>query len=205
MRDLEFRGAGNLLGGEQSGHLDMVGYDLYMQMLAEAVAEEKGEKVVCRSKEECSVSLQVEAYIPEKYIEATHLRLDVYRLIADIRSKEEASDVIDELVDRFGEPPKSVMSLIHVVSARNSAIALGINDIRQREGNLIFTLTTPSEERVVEMSCALKGRKVSFGDSRSYISVQIEKKISLIENVLHILSTLEKAGLAIKSTDNQQQ
>ena len=121
MRDLELRGAGNLLGADQSGHLDTVGYDLYMKLLNEAVALEKGEKTINDLENACVVDIPIEAHIPDDYIDSTKLRLDVYRSIADIRTEQDASDVTDELIDRFGDVPASVYGLIRVALLRSKA------------------------------------------------------------------------------------
>ena len=103
MRDLEIRGAGNILGAQQHGHMEAVGYDMYIQMLSEAIAEERGEKPQ-KPEEECLIDLQVEAHIPEEYIESIPQRLSIYRRIADIRTPDDVEDVYDELIDRFGDP-----------------------------------------------------------------------------------------------------
>ncbi len=101
MRDLELRGAGNIMGAQQHGHMESVGYDMYLKLLDEAVSEEKGEQNVTKDLD-CLIDISVDADIPESYVESLTLRLDVYRRIADIRSNEDADDVIDELQDRFG-------------------------------------------------------------------------------------------------------
>ena len=128
MRDLELRGAGNILGGEQHGHMETVGYDMYLRLLGEAVSEEKGEEASSYELE-CLVDVQVQAHIPEGYIESLSQRLEIYRRISDIRSQDDAMDVLDELIDRFGEPPASVKGLIDVALIRNTAASLGIYEI----------------------------------------------------------------------------
>ena len=110
MRDLEIRGAGNLLGPEQSGFLMSVGYDLYLKLLEEAVLEEKGEKPQRLS--ECTVDLTVSASIPDKYVPDPGQRMDLYRRIARVRAQEDADDITDELIDRFGDPPRQVNNLL---------------------------------------------------------------------------------------------
>ncbi len=202
MRGLELRGAGNVLGGEQSGHLDMVGYDLYMKLLAEAVAEEKGEKVIKRSEVECSVDLPIEAHIPEKYIDATTVRLDVYRMIADIRSDEDASDVTDELIDRFGDPPEAVMGLIRVALARNRAAGMGISDIKHGHGNLLFYFSAPDMEKISAITAALKGRVMLSAGAKTYLTVRPDKKLSMIDNVTAILEEMSTAIAAIKPAED---
>ena len=127
MRDLEIRGAGSILGGEQHGNMEAVGYDMYLKLLADAVNAEKG----IESHEEllCTVDLNISAHIPERYIESLPARLGIYRRIADIRDEGDAADVIDELCDRFGEPPRAVMGLIEISLLRSRASAAGITEI----------------------------------------------------------------------------
>ncbi len=153
MRDLEIRGAGNLLGAEQSGHLIDVGYDLYLKLLNEAVAEEKGEMPEKRA--ECSADLTISANIPESYVPSAEQRMDIYRRIALIRSEEDAGDMTDELIDRFGEPPRSVTALIRVALLRGRAAPAGITDISQKGGVLRFIIPDFSMERL----SLLYGRK----------------------------------------------
>ena len=146
MRDLELRGAGNLLGAEQSGHMIDVGYDMYLKLLEEAVLEEKGEKPEIRA--ECSADLAVSANIPERYVPSAEQRMDLYRRIALIRSEADADDLTDELIDRFGDPPACVNSLIHVALLRGEATTAGITDIAQKSGCLRFTLADFDMQRV---------------------------------------------------------
>ena len=119
MRDLEIRGAGNLLGPEQSGFLMSVGYDLYLKLLEEAVLEEKGEAPAKRR--ECTADLSVAASIPDRYVPSPEQRMDLYRRIARIRTSEDADDMTDELIDRFGDPPRTVNNLISVALLRGRA------------------------------------------------------------------------------------
>ena len=146
MRDLEIRGAGNLLGAEQSGHMIDVGYDMYLQLLEEAVLEERGEPVPVRT--ECAADLSVSANIPERYVASPEVRMDLYRRIALIRSEADADDLTDELIDRFGDPPQSVNALILVALLRGEAGAAGITDIAQKSGFLRFTLADFDMERI---------------------------------------------------------
>ena len=139
MRDLEIRGAGNLLGAEQSGHMIDVGYDMYLQLLEEAVLEERGEPAPVRT--ECAADLSVSANIPERYVASPEARMDLYRRIALIRTEADADDLTDELIDRFGDPPQSVNALILVALLRGEASSAGITDISQKSGFLRFKLS----------------------------------------------------------------
>ena len=130
LKDLEIRGAGNLLGGEQSGHIAEVGFDLYMRMVADAVEEFKsGYFEDTPKKLDCKVELPINAHIPVEYIEAERLRLDLYRRIADAGSDEALSEISLEMVDRFGELPKPVIELLAVASLRIFARSLKITEI----------------------------------------------------------------------------
>ena len=138
MRDLEIRGAGNLLGAEQSGHMMSVGYDMYLKLLDEAVLEEKGE---APKAPECTADLNVTANVDKEYVSRGEERMDLYRRMAAIRSQEDADDLLDEIVDRYGEPPKGVLNLIDIALLRAQAMGLGIKDIKQKAGDILFVLT----------------------------------------------------------------
>ena len=164
MRDLEIRGAGNLLGAEQSGHMMDVGYDMYLKLLEEAVLEEKGEKPAVRT--ECAADLSVTANIPDQYVPSAEQRMDLYRRIALIRTEADADDLTDELVDRFGDPPAPVNALIHVALLRGEAGKAGISDISQKSGALYFQTEEFDMARVSALYAApaFKGRlKVEAG------------------------------------------
>lgn len=137
MRDLEIRGAGNLLGAQQHGHMEAVGYDLYCKMLNEAVQEEKG---IQRTRDfETVVDLNMDAFIPDSYIPNEFQKLDIYKRIAGIENDEEYEDMMDELMDRFGEPPKSVQNLLAIANLKASAHRAYLTEIKQK--GMEFTLT----------------------------------------------------------------
>ena len=138
MRDLEIRGAGNLLGAEQSGHMMSVGYDMYLKLLDEAVLEEKGE---APKTPDCTADLNITAHVDKTYVARGEERMDLYRRMAAIRSDEDAEDLLDEIVDRYGEPPKGVLNLIDIALLRANARKVGIKDIKQKAGDVMFTLT----------------------------------------------------------------
>ncbi|MBQ3355904.1 MAG: transcription-repair coupling factor [Oscillospiraceae bacterium] len=138
MRDLEIRGAGNLLGAEQSGHLISVGYDMYLKLLEEAVLEERGEKPL--EEVNCTADLDVTANLDKAYVTSGEQRMDLYRRMAAIRSQEDADELLDEIVDRYGDPPKGAMNLIAIALLRARAAAAGISDISQKGRTVVFTL-----------------------------------------------------------------
>lgn len=146
MRDLEIRGAGNLLGAEQSGHMMSVGYDMYLKLLEEAVLEEKGEKPEKRT--DCAADLSVSANIPEKYVPSGEQRMDLYRRIARIRTEEDSDEMIAELIDRYGDPPKEAVALISIALLRGEATNAGISEISQKAGYLRLRLNDFDMNRV---------------------------------------------------------
>ena len=181
MRDLEIRGAGNLLGAEQSGHMIDVGYDMYMKLLNEAVLEARGIEVPQRA--ECSADLAVAANIPEKYIPSSEQRMDIYRRIALIRTEEEADDLTDELIDRFGDTPPGVNALIHVALLRGEAGKAGICDISQKQGRLRFLLNDFDMEKVSALYAQdeYKGKLRIEAGSTPCVSLKITNKARVID------------------------
>jgi transcription-repair coupling factor (superfamily II helicase) len=149
MRDLEIRGAGSLLGAEQSGHILSVGYDMYLKLLEEAVLEEKGEKP--KAKAECPADLNVRAGIPEKYVPSGQQRMDLYRRIALIRTEDDYDEMLAELIDRYGDPPADVISLISIAFLRGEAAEAGITEITQKDGSLRLKLLDFDMERISQL------------------------------------------------------
>ena len=181
MRDLEIRGAGNLLGAEQSGHMLDVGYDMYMKLLSEAVLEARGIPVPPRA--ECSADLAVSANIPERYVPSSEQRMDLYRRIAAIRSEEEADDLLDELIDRYGDPPGGVSALIQVALLRGEAGRAGVTDIAQKQGCLRFTVKDFDMEKVSALYARpeYKGRLRVEAGSRPCLSLKIRAKSRVVD------------------------
>ncbi|MDE5564914.1 MAG: transcription-repair coupling factor, partial [Oscillospiraceae bacterium] len=188
MRDLEIRGAGSILGGSQHGHMETVGYDMYMQMLNEAIAEVKGEKI--QKAANCTVDIQIEAYIPEDYIGDTTSRIDMYRKIATVHDEHDESELIDELIDRYGEPPKAIVGLIKVSLLRNSAAAMGITEITQRSGSMQFYIEQPEPQQIAALS-AKYGRRILFSCmEKPYIGVKLlpnQSPAALMQEVVYTM------------------
>ncbi len=160
MRDLEIRGAGNLLGSAQSGHMLSVGYDMYLKLLEEAVLEERGEKPA--EEVACTADLDITANIDKQYVPSGEQRMDLYRRMAAIRSQEDADELLDEIVDRYGDPPKGVMNLIAIALLRARAAACGICDITQKGRTLCFTYAQFSLEAVAAVCSAPEYKKRVF-------------------------------------------
>ena len=187
MRDLEIRGAGSILGGQQHGQMEQVGYEMYLKMLNEAIAEEKGEPVKAPA---CTVDIQVEAHIPEQYITSMTSRLEIYRRIALVGTPADKTDMIDELIDRFGEPPQSLVNLIDAALLRNTAGRLGISEISQKRGALFFYVTAPNPRQLSALMQAYYDR-IAFNDKTApyYVAVRLKKgelSVSLMRDVLRI-------------------
>jgi len=200
MRDLEIRGAGNLLGPEQSGYMMSVGYDTYLQLLEDAVLEEKGEKK--KGPVECSADLAVSANIPSTYVPSNQQRMDLYRRIAAIRSQEDASDLLDELMDRYGEPPKPVYALLDVAMLRAAASKAGVSDISQHENQLKFVIAEFSVEAVAAVVTSPKYRQrvvVNAGEVPS-LTLNLRPKEPVLETALALAEDLQ---LAIQGVEKQ--
>lgn len=184
LRDLELRGAGSLLGAQQHGHMEAVGYDMYLKILAEAIEEQKAEQGGADGgaspakpytpQKECLVDIQIDAHIPETYIESIPHRLAMYRRIADIRTSEDAMDVTDELIDRFGDPPPAVEGLIEVALLRNTAARLGIHEITQRGDSLLLWWDDIDMKAVARASQEFRGRLMVSGGAKPYVTFKVE-------------------------------
>ncbi|NLZ45947.1 MAG: transcription-repair coupling factor, partial [Clostridiales bacterium] len=164
----------------QHGHMDAVGYDMYLRLLNEAIAEQKG-IALPSSSEDCLVDISIDAYIPDKYVESLSQRIDVYRRIAFIETEEDSQDVIDELIDRYGEPPKSVIGLINVAILRNTASSFGITEIAQRGQNVIFYIKSPTVEQIQALAVSYKGRILFSDQKKPYFSIMLNKKQKAID------------------------
>ncbi|MEG1178957.1 MAG: transcription-repair coupling factor, partial [Oscillospiraceae bacterium] len=194
MRDLELRGAGNVLGAQQHGHMEAVGYDMYIKLLSEAVDEEKEQKPK-KEQKDCLIDVQIDAHIPDDYIISVPQRLAIYRRIAGIRTNDDAMDVTDELIDRFGEPPESVLGLIEVSLLRNTAAQLGIYEIGQRGDNLLLYSNEIDMKGISRLSQLMRGRVLVSAGSKPYVSVKVPiggRNITVLKESLMILTSEKK-------------
>jgi transcription-repair coupling factor (superfamily II helicase) len=149
MKDLEIRGAGNLLGGEQSGHIAGVGFDLYVRMIGEAVAELRGDGPA--EKPEVRVELPVNAHIPHDYVPGERLRLEAYTRIAAIDAEADIAGVVEELTDRYGAPPEPVLNLLEVARLRMMARGAGLTDITLQGNHVRFAPVELPDSRQVRV------------------------------------------------------
>ncbi len=193
MRDLEIRGAGNVLGGEQHGHMEAVGYDMYVKLLNEAVSLMKGEPIKKPVDESCLVDMQVPAHIPESYIDSVNLRLEVYRRIAQVETPEDALDVVDELIDRFGEPPEAVKGLIDIALLRSTAGGLGVTEVKQQGQSLLLYMAELDMELVGRLVKGMNGRVLLSAGNRPYLSVKLQGQPPL-EALSHVLKIMGESA-----------
>ena len=193
MRDLEIRGAGNVLGAEQSGHMMTVGFDMYMKLLEDAVAEERGETVTAS---DCAVDIKVNAYIPDTYIRDMETRVEIYKLIAGMETDEDESDIVDELIDRFGEPPKEVMTLIAISKIRILGIRCGASRLEQKDNTVIIYLDAqPDWDAVSEVSAAFPKRVFYTPAQKPYFTLKTAEPIKDVQQFLVKLSLpVDKKG-----------
>jgi transcription-repair coupling factor (superfamily II helicase) len=152
MKDLEIRGAGNLLGGEQSGHIADVGFDLYVRLVGEAVAEFRSDGAAPDDLGEVRIELPVDAHLPHTYIPSERLRLEMYRRLAEVRTDDDVDAIRDELDDRYGEPPVEVASLLLVARFRARARQAGISEVTIAGRNVRFAPVDLPESRVVRLN-----------------------------------------------------
>ncbi|MBQ4559804.1 MAG: transcription-repair coupling factor, partial [Tyzzerella sp.] len=201
MRDLEIRGAGNLLGAEQHGHMEAVGYDLYCKMLNEAVKHLKGEL-----EEEpyttTTVDLNVDAFIPASYIPNEYQKLDIYKRIASIENEEEMDDMLEELIDRFGDVPKKVQQLLSIALLKSLAHSAYVVSVEQKGEVFKFTMYEKAKvhvERIPMLIEKFKGNLKFTVDTNPYFTYQKLSKnkkekdedvLELVKNVLNEIKTL---------------
>lgn len=197
MRDLEIRGAGNVLGPEQSGHMMSVGYDLYLKLLEEAVLEEKGETPPQRV--ECAAELTLSANLPAEYVSDPGQRVDLYRRIALIRSEEGRSDLLDELIDRYGEPPAEAVALLDIALLRAQAGDQGVTEIKQSAGRLLITFAQ-TDFRRLSVLCgdkAFSGRLLLNAGSHPYLSLRLnagETPMEMAQTLVHKYAQTQATG-----------
>ena len=193
MRDLELRGAGNLLGAEQSGCMEAVGYDLYIKILEEAVSEGKG--MALPQHEDCLIDITVDAFIPPEYIPSTQQRIDVYRKIAHLASAEELDDLTDELADRFGDIPRSVENLAEISLLRACAGNAGFTSIEQK-GPLISFFTERADMMSIAAQLAsvpgMRGHITASGGKRAHFSYRLSKGGNGLEEARKVLELYTK-------------
>lgn len=189
MRDLQIRGAGSLLGHSQHGHMEAVGYDLYVKMLGQAIATARGETPP-PDKSDCLVDISIDAYLPEDYIPDPAGRIEAYKRIAAIETTADAEDVLDELIDRYGSPPKSVQGLVDVSLVRVTAARVGIVEIVQRNDQLILYSDVVGPQQLAAVMEQYPHRVLYNALGRPYFSLRVQKgenPLVLLRDVVTLL------------------
>ena len=192
MRDLEIRGAGNLLGTEQSGHMMNIGYELYCKLVDDAVRALQGE-IVNENREETSVELPIPAYIPERYIEDESLKLQMYKKIAAIRNMDDEDELIDEMLDRFGDVPQEVINLVKISHIRYLAGNLSVTRVYLQNGKLVFQFgqKNPLSGFALMNVTAKYGQKVFIhGGIEPFIRLTCDRK-KMLNEAISLLETID--------------
>lgn len=200
MRDLEIRGAGNLLGARQHGHMEAVGYDLYCKMLNEAVKRLKGEKVE-NDEFETNINLKMDAFIPADYIPNEFQKLDVYKRIAEIETEPERDDMVDELIDRFGEPPQSVCNLLEIALLKAKAHDAYITAIVEKANQIRITMFPQAKvatDKIPDLLAAYQGKLRFVPETTPYFVYQ-QKEEPLLRQLSELVNEMQK----IKEEENE--
>ncbi len=192
MRDLEIRGAGSLLGAEQHGEMDDVGYDMYCKLLEQAVKNVKGE--ITPPEIMTTVDIKASTYIPEDYITSHNIRIEIYKRIAAVQTEEDKENTIDELIDRFGQPPQSVVNLIEISLIRCYASACGISDVTERDGRVMMIFAKlPEEDKIKDIVSKFRGELLYNAGAKPRLTYIVRGgKSKLLENIKTILAEFKK-------------
>ncbi len=202
MRDLEIRGAGNLLGAEQSGHMMSVGYDLYVRMIDEAVRALRGD--AAQGDIQTRVEIRINAYLPQEYISGDIARMEIYKKIANIADEDGKSDLIEELIDRFGDPEKPVMNLIAIAHLKNLCQKIGIDTVTVKGGELALRVAANADIDLMKLIDALDGYKncLRFAPTGRDTTIYYRDGKKTIEELLNgAIPVL--AGVAAKMTSEE--
>jgi len=210
MRDLEIRGTGNLLGAEQSGHMAAVGYDLYVKMIEEAVRELRGDQSL--GDIQTKMELKIDAYLPSEYVRSDVTRVEIYKKIASVAGRAAREDLIEELIDRFGDPTRPVMNLIEIAHLKNLCQRLGIDLVTQKAGALHMRFSPAAEVDVMKLIAALRpfekavrlqaGREsaILYQDGKKNVEEQLPGAVLMMEKVASEMApeALKPAGAGTK-------
>ena len=206
MRDLEIRGAGNIFGPEQSGQVAVVGYEMYVRMIEEAIREAQGDFSGLRDSElETRVDILVNAFLPEDYVRGEGQRIEIYKRIAMIRSQQDEMELVDDLIDRFGEPEEPVINLIHIARLRALANALGVDQVKLDRGELLLRFHPQYAVDPMALYQALSqvksGMALQAGKRYTTLLVAVGKKdsiaavkagIAALERLMELMAEAEK-------------
>lgn len=202
MRDLSIRGAGNLLGKQQHGFIDSVGYDLYTQMLNEAVSRKQGKKRF--EKTDAELNLQIEAYLPNNYIEDPRQKIDIYKRIRQFENKEQYLEVQADLIDRFGQYPTEVSNLLEIGLIKMWADLAGVNEIKQVENKITIILSNVTTALLDAPSLLKATAKTQFGVTMAVKKEQMQIKL-VIQPKMQVIDVLAQLQLLLEALANSLQ
>src|SRR5262249_28214430 len=201
MKDLEIRGAGNLLGAEQSGFANMVGFELYTRLLADAVMEMRGQRVKSQPRPAAtSVELPVDAYIPDDYINDRTLKMNFYQRLANLETPEQVEAMIGEMTDRFGALPEPTANLLALVQLKTEAAALGFESLAARDGEVIFKLRRAvAVDRVALYKRFRNEARVQLGEvrvARRHFAAGTGQWLTELRDLLPVMVGRSRKGVA---------
>lgn len=202
LKDLEIRGAGNLLGGEQSGHIADVGFDLYMRMIGEAVADFKGQR---HQELECKLELPIDAFLPHDYVDSERVRLDIYRRLAGAKSADDVEQVDQELIDRFGPYPNTVASLLAIATLRVRAKELELVEVIVQGKHLRLAPISLTDSLTVRMTRLYPGYIYKASLATLLLPLPVTKSVAFEREKLGDTSLLEWVTQALESTVRSEQ
>ena len=205
MRDLEIRGAGNIFGPEQSGNVAAVGYDMYCRLIEEAVREARGEKGEhVKAEVETRVELKVDAYLPADYVRGESQRMEVFKRIALIRTREDREDVIEEMIDRFGDPPQAVVNLIDIAHLRGLCGRLGVLRVNYMPGVMIFKLAPAAAPEPIRLYAAMEraDKRLLLSASKEPAMLLRDAKLSPEEMLRAAVPVMERLESALEAAES---